>query len=472
MSTFPLVMTTAGPQVTSPTDLRAGLISIVEETNPGYTANLPGSLIEDIASTNVAALSIMDSARVDLVNSISPYTANAYLLVQLGNVYGVPLGVGSNSSVYVTFSGTVGFTINSGFIVSDGTNQYVVQTGGVIGDDGVSSSLYCIAQSYGTWAIPANSVTQLITSVPSTITLTCTNPQAGLLATSQQTTAEYRSQVLQAGYASAQGMSSFLKTGLENVTGVQARLVSVRQSSTGGWQVICGGGDPYDVANAIFRGLFDLGSLVGSTLYITDITSETEAVVTTELNHGYVSGQVVKFSGVVGLTGINNTNFIATVITEKTFSINYDTSSAGTYESGGICTPNLRNITVSINDFPDTYVIPFINPPQQSVRVNIDWSTISTNYVSPSAVSQLANPAIVTYINSIYVGQPLSIYQMQTAFQEAISSVLEAYLIKTIDITVYINDIETLPSLGSGLVYGDPESYMETNSTLISINKV
>jgi hypothetical protein len=47
---------------------------------PDYTANLPGSLIEDISSTDVQALATIDQARVDAINSFSPYGANAFAL--------------------------------------------------------------------------------------------------------------------------------------------------------------------------------------------------------------------------------------------------------------------------------------------------------------------------------------------------------------------------------------------------------
>ena len=60
----------SGLQPTSPTVLQQELIALVSATNPGYTANLPGSLIEDISSTDVGALSLIDSARVELFNSI------------------------------------------------------------------------------------------------------------------------------------------------------------------------------------------------------------------------------------------------------------------------------------------------------------------------------------------------------------------------------------------------------------------
>ena len=118
---LPTVITAAGLQPQSPATLRANLVAAVAAQNPGYTADLPGSLIEDIASTDVGALVVCDQARVDLVNSLSPYAANAQLLIQLGNISGVQQGTTSNTSVYVVFSGTVGFVVSPGFTVSDGT---------------------------------------------------------------------------------------------------------------------------------------------------------------------------------------------------------------------------------------------------------------------------------------------------------------------------------------------------------------
>ena len=59
------------------------LVALVASENPDYTANLPGSLIEDIASTDVGALTGIDQARVDAINSVTPYGANAFVLAQL-----------------------------------------------------------------------------------------------------------------------------------------------------------------------------------------------------------------------------------------------------------------------------------------------------------------------------------------------------------------------------------------------------
>ncbi|HGF2964948.1 hypothetical protein QZM53_07870 [Burkholderia multivorans] len=71
MSTIPLVMTAAGPVATDPTTLRQNLIDSVAAEVPDYTANLPGSLIEDVASTDVGALTTIDQARVEAVRRFS-----------------------------------------------------------------------------------------------------------------------------------------------------------------------------------------------------------------------------------------------------------------------------------------------------------------------------------------------------------------------------------------------------------------
>ena len=66
-ATLPVVLTPAGMQPTAPAVILQWLIGLVTTGQdqygntianpvPGYTANLPGSLIEDISSTDVAAI--------------------------------------------------------------------------------------------------------------------------------------------------------------------------------------------------------------------------------------------------------------------------------------------------------------------------------------------------------------------------------------------------------------------------------
>ena len=459
-------ITTAGAIPASPTDLLNAEIAAATVLAPGLTANLPGSLVEDMASTAAGAVVIQDQAFVDLVNSISPATANPSILYQLGQVYGIQQGQGSNTSVYVVFTGLAGFVIPIGFTVSDGTYQYTIQDGGIIATSGQSSPLYCLATVAGSWAIPSGTVTQIITSVPTGFTLTCTNPSAGLPGLTAQTVASYQTQVMQAGMVTAQGVPTFIKAQLQQVTGVQPNLISVRLIATNQWEIICGGGDPYQVANAIFNSVPDISNLVGSTLSVTNITTANPGVVTTDLNHGYATGQIVTLAG-VNPTWFNG-NYTITVIDEKSFSLGV-TTVGHSYVSGGVVTPNLRNVTVSVDDYPDTYSITFVNPPAQTTAISITWNTISTNLINPTAVATFAIPSIVDYINSIPVGQPINTFELQEAFQMAVVGILPVAQISKINFVVAINGIDTSPVSGTLLIYGDPESYFATNAGLVTV---
>ena len=471
MADIPTIVTAAGLQPTPPATLQAALIAGVTATNPDYTANLPAIMIEDISSTDVLALTTIDQAKVETVNSLTPYGANDFLLIQLGNMAGITQAPATNSSVYCVFTGTVGFLVVEGFVVTDGTYQYVVQDGGIVGTSGSTDPLYCLAVQSGSWPIPSGVVTQLVTAVPTGITLSVTNPSAGTGGGAAQSSASFRQAVLQANMAISQGMTTLLKTLLAQVPGVQARLVSVAQQTGGGWEVIVGGGDPYQVGAAIFDALFDVSSLVGSVLNIITISFTNPAVITTDKNHGYSTGQIVIIQDAQGVTNINNIAFPATVTGERTFTIPLNPAGSG-YTGGGISTPDFRNITVAINDYPDVYDVIFVNPPPLTVAMTVTWNTISTSFVSPAAIAQLAGPALADYVNSVVVGQPLNILSMEAIFLASVANILASNLVSELTFSVDINGIGVAP-VGS-LIYGEPfsavqEGYFTTNTGLITI---
>lgn len=469
--TLPIVVDKSGLQPRSPATLLAALLQIVASEVPGYTSNLPGSLIEDVSSTDVAALAICDAAAVELVNSLTPYGANAFLLTQLGQLYGVDQGAASNTSVLVQFSGPPGFVIAEGFTVSDGVYQYNVQDGGIIGSGGVSSNLSAVATIPGTWDIPSGTVNEIVTSVPSSVALTVVNPLPGTPGGEAESEESYRAAVLTAGQATATGMASLLKTLLGNIPGVQRRLISVRQQ-TAGWEVLVGGsGDPYQIAYQIYRCLFALPLLVGSQLSMAGATKANPGVITTNINHNYETGQTVTFSNVLGMTQLNGNTYTITVLSEKTFSIGVNTTSFGTYTGGGTLSPLLSNVVVSINDYPDTYNVVYVAPPEQTVTMTLVWNTNSPNFVSGAAIAQLGGPALVDYINSLPVGVPINVFEMNTVFQEAVSSILDPQLLTRIVFTVSINGVGTPPDAGTGVIDGDPESYFLTDISKINITQ-
>jgi hypothetical protein len=470
--TINIAVGATGAIPTPPSVIRANLLTYLQATNPGYT-DLPGALIEDILSTDIAALSVCDSAAIDTINSLSPVTSNTAILVKLGQVYGVPQSVDTNTSVFCVFGGPPGYVVPQGFVVTDGSYQYVVQDGGIIATGGASPPLFCVATVTGSWAVLPNTVTQVVTSVPSPPgPITVTNPNTGTPSGGAQTEADYRAQVLQAGLASAQGMGRFLKTLLSQVPGVQSRLVSVQQVVGGGWEVIVGGGDPYEVANAIWTALFDVSLLQGSSIHVTGITQANPGVVTTDKNHGLITGQNnVHITGIVGMVSANGGPYTVTVIDEHNFSFGVDTTSFAAYISGGVVTPNNRNISVNIQDYPDTYTIPYVNPPQQTVQVQLTWNTSSPNFVNPTGMAQLGSPAIQNYINSIPVGSPINIFELQEVFQLAVAPILPVQYLTRMVFTISINGVSTPPATGTGIVAGDPESYFLCDASDIIITQ-
>lgn len=477
-TTFPVVITSAGPQPTTPATLNAALIALVSSAVPGYTATLPGSMIEDLSSTATYALALIDSARVEAINSLTTIGSNAFTLLQLGQAFigpGTAPAPPTNTSVFVQFNvadananPVPGYVIPIGFTVSDGTYQYTVQDGGITSTNGSSPQLFCLASEQGTWAVATGTVTEVISSYPTlTYTITCSNPSTGTPGNpNSETQEQFRARVNQAEQAVSTGTPQQLKTLLGQVAGVQQRLISVLQNTTlGGWEVIVGGGDPYQVAGAIFAAGLNIATLVGSVMTITNITQATAGVVTTALNHGYTTGQQTTLSQILGMTPLNGQTVTVTVISEKSFSINVNTSTMPAYISGGVSSLNARNITPNIVNPPDTYGVPFVNPPAQTVAITVTWNTTLPNFVSEASVAQLAAPAIADYLNSISVGQPMNLLLLNKAFVEAVSTVLPSYAISVLTYSVEINGIVTAPQAGTELILGDPESYFETDDT-------
>jgi hypothetical protein len=393
-------MTASGPVPSSPAALNSDLIATVEAENAGFTANLPGLLLEDLTSTGTAALAQMDQARVDAINSVTPYGANAFILAQQGVVLGIPQGKPTNTSVNAVFADTLapGYVIVPGTVVSDGTYQYVVQDGGIIQSNGSTAPLFAVANQSGSWSVPAGSVNQIVTSLPSPFNtqITVTNPLAGVAGNpSAESPQSYRARIMQANQVAGQGTPAYLQTLLEAIPGVTPRLVSILQT-TFGWEVICGGGDPYAVAFAIYKGVIDLSTIVGS------ITSS-------------------------------------------------------------------RNVAVTITDSPNQYTITSVNPPQQVVMIDAIWNTNLPNFTAGAQVNQLGSTAIQNYINSIIVGQPINIFAMEAAFQQAVASVLPTSNLTRIVFAVTINGSAVSPATGTGVIASDPESYMFVSPSGVSV---
>jgi hypothetical protein len=217
--------------------------------------------------------------------------------------------------------------------------------------------------------------------------------------------------------------------------------------------------------------LFDVSTLVGSSLVISGVTNANPAIVTTTLNHGYTGTQTVVIAGATGVTGLNGT-FTASVLSQTTFSIPLNTITAGTYTGNGVVTPNFRNVTVSISDYPDVYVIPLVIPPAQTVAMTVTWNTSAIGlFVSAAAVVGVAQPALAAYINALPVGQPINELELRATFRAAVAPLIPLPQLTRLVFNVSINGIGVAPIAGTETIFGDPESYFSIVPSAITINQ-
>lgn len=393
MSSLPVILSTKGAVPTPPDTIRTTLVDGVAAKVPDYTADLPGGLIEDVASTDVGAIALIDQARVDAINSITPYGANEYILNQMGVLFGLQQGVATNTSAYVVFSGPVGYVMPQGWIVGDGIYQYALEEGVVIGSDGTSPQTQVVALSPGSWTPGANTIVDNISTLPVGVSVSVTNPQAGVVGTGEESVDSFRSRILRAYKATAQGVPNFIFTRLTNLSGVTPRLVSIRQV-TGGWEIICGGGDTYEVGYAIYSGVIDLATIKGSSI-------------------------------------------------------------------------TARNVSVTLTEGPNTYDVTYVNPVSQSVDIMATWNTTLPNFTQVSQVNTLAQRAITNYINSIPVGHPINMLEIDDVFASAIVSVLDSNYLTSLAYTVKVNGVTVLPEAGTHIIPSDPEGYFSASNIVV-----
>lgn len=396
---FPVVIGADGATPTDPDDIRTQLVANVTANAPDFTADLPASLVEDVVSTGVAGISLMDQARVEAINCLTPDGANEFFLTQLGQQAGLPMGLPTNVSVTVVFSGTVGYTVSNGFLVSDGSFVYQTQATGIIDDTGSSLPITAIALDPNATVAAAGTVVKLVTSVPSNVTLAVTNARAGNPAQPAETYQAYRGRVLEGELAAAVATGRFIKTLLSQVPGVSSRLIGAQQASPGIRAIVGGTGDKYQIANALLQSVADPTDLVGSAV------------------------------------------------------------------------SSSRNVTVSVNDYPDTYSVIYVVPPAQTVTMVITWNTSLTNFTGGGTFQALVQRPVSDYINALPVGAPINLLEVTAIFQQAVAAQLDANLLTRLAFSVYINSTLTPPASGYSSIAGDPESYFTCIATGITVDQ-
>lgn len=181
------------------------------------------------------------------------------------------------------------------------------------------------------------------------------------------------------------GSMALVKANIKNLSGVVARSVSIQRIGAL-TKIIVGGGDPYQIANAIMAGLFDFGDLAQS----------------------------------------------------QTLS---------------------RNISVSVNDYPDTYLINYVSAQVQAVGITVTWATYYPNFTSDAALVAACQQPIADYINSLPTGNSINTDQIKSAFLTAVAAILPPQYISNVVLAVTIDGVLTPVISGTNLIPSSSEGY-------------
>lgn len=130
----------------------------------------------------------------------------------------------------------------------------------MIPDSGQTEPVYCLATTTGIWAVPAGTVNGenlRAGVVPGNLY----QPDGGSAGDGRT-----KPRVVSCSGDAGRDVQCARYAGLlplraEKVNGVQENLISFRQATLGKWVAVVGGGDPYEVAYAIYKAVPDISIL-------------------------------------------------------------------------------------------------------------------------------------------------------------------------------------------------------------------
>jgi hypothetical protein len=255
-----VTLTSSGAQVTSYDEINQAVIQAATELSAGVAVDMPAELMSAIAQSTAYGIKQAADYYALATNTFSPYGVNEFMLLAQGAQSGFTLNEFNRTSVVVKFMGVNGVRIPRGSLVGDGTYSYQSSVDGVI--SGGYVEILCYATNDGSWAVPAATVTTVLTSFDGAYSITCTNLLEGTPAAGIETIPEYRARVLTALRVNTTATVSYLKS-LLWALGIPQRLVSIDSNITHVYvdETV----DKFNVANAIWQSGVNIAVLAGTT---------------------------------------------------------------------------------------------------------------------------------------------------------------------------------------------------------------
>lgn len=260
-------LTANGVKKSTITEIREDLQNKAFETVKDFS-NLPSSIQNNLIDESAIIVNEFEDMIANLMNGITPAYANDFIIEQLGSAFGIKRKDKAKQNVMLEFEGLAGVIIPVGTQVGSADGQYTFSTTtqGIIKADG-KATINAEAEDYYDKIIDANTLNVMITDILNVNS--ANNPNSSSEPILEENFSDYRARVQNRMQANRNGTMATLYDNLLNVKGVSSRLITYRLDSKlidgarlNTLEIVCGGGDDYEVAEAIFDSILMTESLI------------------------------------------------------------------------------------------------------------------------------------------------------------------------------------------------------------------
>lgn len=224
-------------------------------------SNLPSSIQNNLIDEASIIVNEFEDMIANVMNGISPAYANDFIISQLGAAFGVKRKDKSLQNVMIEWTGLAGVIIPSGSQVASEDGVYMFSTAEqcIIREDG-KATVNAIADDYYDKVIDAHTLNVMITDILNIES--CDNPNSSSEPILEESITDYRARVQNRCLANRSGTVATLHDNILKVQGVSSRLITYRTDTEilEGYrmntiEVVVGGGDDYQIAEAIFNSI-------------------------------------------------------------------------------------------------------------------------------------------------------------------------------------------------------------------------
>lgn len=231
----------------SPAEIKEALSKWLIENSFGFT-NQTADIQNNILDTFVPCILEMENLTADIANGYAPGYANQFMWEILAQNNGLEYKDESKSSVVLKFSGEAGTYIPA----NTKTNGDFVTENSVILD--TTGNAYVTAYSTSDEEYQANTITEIMTSVPNGVTVT--NPTSSTPAQPATTDDELKLNAQRKFRNALISNEDYCTMKLLELKGTSERLINYRitgDTNRNTIECVIGGGDVNEVANVLFN---------------------------------------------------------------------------------------------------------------------------------------------------------------------------------------------------------------------------